>query len=177
MRRLASILIVSIAAAMTVSMAGDADHTQIRAKYRAFEAALSKRDFKAAFRVGTSDMKWKQVGGNSLSKDQIQDMMHAGNLTTKLTGAKTKLSSIKVSGKTAVVQCLTVIRSDVPLENPKGKTGKMVSSSWSTDKWVKTGKGWFLKEVAVGKETFTIDGKPVKRVIERLSSGGMDGDG
>lgn len=162
MKRLSFVLILCISALVSVSIAGGADETEIQGKYKKLGAAMSKWDFKSAFAMGTPNMKWKLKTGQTLNKKQVQEMMTGYKAMTKqLHSITVKASNFKFNGETVVVDCQTVVKADVYANAEKTKTAKMVNSSWSKDKWVKTAKGWFLSEVVAGKEEITLDGKKI----------------
>ena len=78
----------------------------------------------------------------------------------KIIQISNKITKFTVKGSTVVTTTDGVFEADLKFTPDAKKNSRLKSLSKTEDVWVKSPKGWQLKQVKTLKETMTLDGKP-----------------
>ncbi|HVL38264.1 MAG TPA: nuclear transport factor 2 family protein [Fimbriimonadaceae bacterium] len=133
-----------------------AGYDKLVAAWKANDAVRSEKAMKA---LATPDFTYIDLQGNKQNLAQIIEMTKMQTKATKkVDKMEIKITSFKISGNVATVTTRGAFEGVVALMDPK-KPGKLVTTSTSTDTWVKTPQGWKCKTVKITKESVTFDGK------------------
>lgn len=167
-----SIATVALCCLASVSFAEDLKKS-LTTTHLALNKALQKRDFATFEKVMkatiTKDFKYVE-GKNSMSFDQMLANMKMGLGGMKeVTSSTSKILSIKMNGKTAVVSMSHGISGS--MMGPDKKAHKMVMTGSSKDEMVLQNGKWLMKSMNWTNDKMLMDGKPFNPAAPQGAAG------
>ena len=135
--------------------------SEIQAAYRKMEDALRTKNIAGVMAMCTADFKWIDNKGQAMTRAQMEQQMKMqfGGIK-KIDHVSNKVEKVTVKGNQATTRTNGIFEATLMLTPDAKKSSKLKGGSVTDDTWVKTPKGWMLKQVNVIKETMTLDGKP-----------------
>lgn len=134
----------------------------IQQNYNAMNAAMVKKDVAAAISYMTPDFIQFDAKGQKHTIAQMRSGLQQMVRQMKTLKATSAVSKVTVDAAGAKASANVHNTLTLTLPNPNtGKDSTIVSTEDSIDAWVKTAKGWRLKQSKTLKTTQTLDGQPV----------------
>lgn len=153
------LLCAALGSALLPGLAHADTKSDLEARYAALKSAMDTREPDDIKPFLTPDFKRTDLGGNSMSADQMIDRL--ANIPVDPNRKSTNtIISVTLEGQTAQVEQ----RQDASdsREGRDGETHQFAMSELSHDTWVQTGTGWLLKSTEAEQMTISRDGQVVR---------------
>ncbi len=135
--------------------------SDIQARYTKLEAAMRAKSPTKVMELCSADFKWLDSKGTSMDRKQLEQQIKMQlSAVQKIDTMTNKIEKLTVKGNTVIARTNGVFEATLKLTPDAKKTSRLKSVSLTDDTWIKTPKGWLLKQVKSIKETVTLDGKP-----------------
>jgi ketosteroid isomerase-like protein len=156
----AAVSLVALAQCVVVADAA-ADKKTIESAYQKATAGLNKKDVSPIIGMYTPDaVSIGEKGQKRSVKDSLPQLKQMASVATSI-NATAKVTSVKVSGATAVAKVDQTITIVLPGQGGAAQTIK--ASELGEDSWVKTAQGWKIKQSKTIKSTSTLNGQPLPK--------------
>ncbi len=153
------LLSAALGCALLPGLAHADTKSDLEARYAAYKTAMDTREPDDIKPFLTPDFKRTDLGGNSMSADQMIDRL-ANIPVDPSRKSTTTIVSLTVNGQTAEVEQ----RQDASgsRQDRDGQSHVFAMSELSHDTWVQGDKGWLLKSTETEQMTISRDGQVVR---------------